>query len=134
MFSEFVQATTALKAATEIAKGVTGARDKMKDATVKLQMVELMECLADARSGIVEMRNMVLDRDERIAELEAAMRFRTEAEWDGAVYWRKLNDRAVAFCPQCADSDSRQVRLRDDGPSFQCPTCKNYFRRTRAPF
>src|SRR5262245_12510651 len=60
-----------IKHATDIAKVVKDADYSLENAETKLKMAELIGSLADVKMQAAEIKELVLEKDKRIAELES---------------------------------------------------------------
>ena len=86
---------------------------------------------------ILELENEVLDlsrekrrSEERVEELERALRFNKELVFRGGFYW--LEGDGVPFCPACWDAKRLAIRIKrlpfpDRGHRCECPSCKTLF-------
>lgn len=121
-----------LKAATDIAKFVRESSVSFERAELKLKLAELIEALANAKIEAADIQQAILDRDQKIKELEAAIALQAELRWEQPCYFRKNEQGAEdPYCQNCYDSTGKLSRLHADGSGFfQCRVCKQSFKTT----
>ena len=124
-----------IKTATDIAKLIKESDVSIEKAETKLKLAELISSLADAKLEAADVQLGILERDERIRELEAAAKVRANLRWEEPCYWLP-NAAGVEepYCQHCQDSSSKLIRLLGDGDGqYQCRVCNNaYLTRDRA--
>lgn len=123
-----------LRTATEIATFIRTSDLSIEKAETKLKLAELVSSLADAKLNAAEVQQALLERDDRIRELEAQAAIRANLKWREPCYWLP-NEEGVEepFCQQCYDSDKKLARLHSDNAGmFTCRVCdQHYFTRER---
>lgn len=121
-----------LKTASELVKGIKATKDLMDNAEVSIKVIELMEALVDAREGLVEAKNQMVDKDKLIMELQAKLNTKDSIVYEEPFYWKNLSngERDGAFCQKCYDGEGKLVRLipqaRTNG-SHHCKVCKSSY-------
>lgn len=118
---------TSLKAATDIAKAIKDADFSLERAETKLKMAELIEALADAKMHAAEIRDVIHERDERIAELERTLNVKGKMIHKSPFFYMEGDE--IPFCPKCWEANARAIHLvlSDDGLGT-CPNCDWYGR------
>ena len=130
---------TTLKTATDIAKYLKDSGLSLEQAEEKLKLADLINALADARVQISEVKDLALEKERRIRELEDEKTLKNKMEYENPYYW-KLEEgvKDGPFCQHCFDESSKLIRLQGNGEGYwECKVCKNDFRdstyRTNAP-
>ncbi len=109
-------------------KGLKDLDHALDKAELKSAMVDLHSNLADVKIALSDAQSELHQRDERIAELEAALENKaTLKEVDGFMY--AVDDqgtpKGLPFCPACLANGGKQVHPADiQRGTFLCPSCK----------
>jgi len=122
-------ALTSIKTAADIARLIKDSGSSLERAESKLKLAELMSALADAKLEVVEIQQLVSDKDSRIRSLEEELAVKEKLEWDAPYYWL-VNDSAKdgPFCQLCFDTDRKLVRLQIHGVGlWRCGGCKGAY-------
>lgn len=114
-----------LKTATEIAKLIRESDSTLEKAESKLKLAELVSALADAKIEAAEVQQIILDRDEKIRQLTAEAKLKTELKWMQPCYYLPNSEgQEEPYCQNCYDSTKRLSRLHTDGQGyFKCRVC-----------
>jgi len=77
--------------------------------------LELHEELLKMREEALALQEENLSLKQRISEFECQNSLKEHLEFDGALYWRTLDDgdSEGPFCQRCYDTDQKLVRLQD---------------------
>lgn len=129
---EILAGIAAAKQALDIARAMRGLEQSYDQATVKAQLVDLIDSLSDAKLALTEAREVLNDRDKEIALLKANFELSgalVKAEGDYR-YFTGENGKPLGFpvCPSC-EIDGSIIQMKQDGASFdaRCPKCKTKF-------
>jgi hypothetical protein len=122
---------TSIKTATELAQLIRGAGLSLKEATHKMELADLIAALAEAKIKAAEIQELILERDQRIRELQQATDINSRLKYQAPFYWLLPleGDQADGpFCQQCRDKDGKLIRLQAAGDGvWECKTCQNVF-------
>jgi len=102
------------------------------DLAMKGATLELQEELLKMREEALALQEENLRLKQQVGELEAKKNLKENLEFDGALYWKLLDEdqKEGPFCQHCYDTDQKLVRLQDvshkdmDGAHVQVWTCK----------
>jgi len=92
----------------------------------------MLNALADAKIELANLRGELQEKDDRIAELEEAFRFKEQLVLEGDAYYLKGGDRLTdgPFCVKCWEDDHDARRLvRAIGTKLVCQTCNSIYDR-----
>lgn len=118
--NQIISGVAALKHSLDITKFIFDSSGTLDKAILRSKLAELMDALSSVR---VE---MVL-KDEKIAELTAQMKVKTELLYIKPFYYSG-EDRHNPFCAQCKDKNSTAVRLYEYNPGYwECKTCASKY-------
>jgi hypothetical protein len=123
-----------LKTATEIAKFIKDSDLTIEKAENKLRIAELISALADVKLEAAEVQQALLERDERIRELEREAQVVAAVKWIEPCYWIQSSDEvSEPYCQHCYDNSKKLARLHSDTKGlYQCRVCdKNFITRER---
>ena len=97
---------------------------------MKLKIADLTTALSDAKLGLVDVAQLLKDKDVEIADLKKAVKYRAEnlIDQDGFRYLMKDGKASgLPFCPAC-EAKGLFLRLAQDrntpGHPYKCPSCK----------
>lgn len=130
---EITAAVAAASQAITIARAIRDAEKAYDRATLRNQMAEMADKLADLRDALREAHNEVRGRDEEIDRLKAAFTERAElVVGEGDYKFRadaQGNPSGYPMCPACEVRDGRMVQLKRHGLFHQtkCPACEGEF-------
>jgi hypothetical protein len=119
-----------VKTATEIAKFIKESDLSIEKAETKLKLAELISALADVKLEAAEIQQSLVERDDRIRELEKAAKVDAALVWREPCYWLTSADGIdEPFCQHCYDKESKLARLHTDGQGmYSCRVCEKKFR------
>jgi len=122
-------ALTGIKAATDISKAIMTAGASLEKAELKLRIADLVDSLTDARAKILDIRELLDQKDQEIERLKK----REGLKFDGDVYWLENEDKSEdgPFCPNCFDDKGKCVHIHEDGPGWFCYVCKRHWGKPR---
>jgi len=138
-------ALSSIKSALEIVKAIREAGETFQAAEWKLKLADLMETLADARIEVVNVQDVVLDREKRIKELEDALAKTGELVRHLDAYYIQSDEGKPTGHPKCLrcwDVDHRLINLYRSGTAAtssgasnaknQCPSCNTAYTVARS--
>lgn len=124
-------ALSGIKSATDIAKFLSGANTSLDKAETKLKIAELISALADAKIAIADINEIILEKDQKIGELEKALALKINIKYVAPYYWLGEDEKKEGpFCQHCYDKDLKLVRLiekKTTGGSFHCKICSSWY-------
>jgi len=121
---------SSIKVATDIAKGIREGKISLEQAEYKYKLAELIEALADAKLQIASIQDFLLEKDNRIRDLEEDAEIRAKLDYEEPFYWiNKESGRDGPYCQQCYDSGKKLIRLQPytDRKHWHCMTCKGTY-------
>lgn len=121
---------SSLKTATEIARFIRESDTSLERAETKLKLAELVSALADAKLQAAEVQQIILERDENIRELKAAVQLKAELKWRQPCYYvSNAEGTDEPYCQNCYDSEKKLARLHTDGKGyFVCRVCRQTYK------
>ena len=128
---------SSIKNATDIARVIKDAGVSLEKAEVKFKVAELIESLAEAKIQASEVKELLQEKDQKIAELEKAFSLKSKLFRDGDAYYETIEDgRPVGapYCSYCWEANHRAIHLTQIMGSlgdWYCPACKNTYNRKR---
>jgi hypothetical protein len=122
---------SSIKAATDIAKAIRESSISLEQAEYKLQLADLIDKLVDAKIQIAYIQEIILEKDDRIRELEKQAEIRGQLIYEAPFYWLDNGSRKDGpYCQQCYDSQKKLIRLQGYDPGhWRCMTCDNSYHR-----
>lgn len=122
-------ALTSLKTATDIGKIIQNSIRAYNEAELRMQFLELMTALTDARTELARVSEVLITKDEEIRDLAEKLKLKGEVYPDQGVYFRRLDDGSSdgPFCTRCWDVNRKLVRLRAGYQGCMCTECKVSF-------
>lgn len=126
-------AISAVKAATDIAKVLRDLNATVQSADLKLKIAELTDALANAKLALIEVHEVVLEKDAEINRLSAALKVRGEVVRHGDSYFLVNQSGAPTgdpYCSHCFEVKHSLVHINQNPKSrveSVCPNCKNVF-------
>ncbi len=118
-----------VKTASEIAKYIKDSGLSLEKAEAKMKLADLISSLADVKLEAAEIQQSILEKDERIRQLESEAKVRNEVEWREPCYFL-TNAEGVdePFCQYCYDSSKNLSRLHSDNRGkYFCRVCDKNF-------
>jgi len=97
--------------------------------------IEAREKVMELRLAALALQEENLQQRQQIADLQHKLELRA-LTFDGRVYWAPSQDPNTQpdgpFCPHCADTTYKRVRLQDwrkgyAAPGWYCTACKELF-------
>jgi hypothetical protein len=133
MIPEISAALSALKAATDIAKGINTFKVGLE---VKTKVTELLSATIDLQHSMLELQSKFGDLQTendrlkaQILQMETSATERLALKFGNKVYWKK--DDSTPFCPTCWEKDGKLIHLTGPheeagrGMSYYCTVCRN---------
>lgn len=122
---------TSVKTAIDIAKLIKESGTSLEKAEVKLQIAELIGALADVKIELVEVQEIITEREARIAELEESLETKAKIEKHHDAYYR-LNEQGQPegdpCCLHCWESKGKLRSLSHiTKQNTSCPECKTTY-------
>jgi hypothetical protein len=124
---------SSITAAIGLAKELVDVDKAIDRAQWKLKLADLTSALADAKVGVVELKDEIEVRDKEIARLKKSFEFQgSTIKKHDMVYEAQGSGEPVGmpFCPRCLNVDGRHIKLtalQKPGRPTQCPECKSDF-------
>jgi|SRR5687767_13104083 len=121
---------TSLKTAWDITKQLRALDDSLKVADMKAQLVTLLGSLTDARETLLEFREEMISKDNRIRELEEALELKKKLVRFGDAVYEVGEDgkpHGQSFCLKCWSDDHKQRPLLVSPNNYRqrfCPVCQ----------
>lgn len=118
-------AFSSIKAATDIAKAIREGAIALEKAEDKLKLAELIDKLVDAKLQIASIQESIMEKEERIRELEKQAEIRGKIIYEAPYYWLDNGSRKDGpYCQQCYDSEKKLIRLQSySGGHWRCMAC-----------
>jgi hypothetical protein len=112
-----------------------GILDEMKevaDLVKKIGDIDLYRKIVKLEGEVIDLTRSNRSLEERVGELQRAMKFAGELTFKGSFYWQK--DDPNPYCAGCWDQKRlavhlTRVRLPQMGDQMQCPVCKSNYGR-----
>jgi hypothetical protein len=115
-----------IKTATEIVKFLRESDQSIEKAELKLKLAELLSSLADAKVELIEVQELLAEKDRKIAELIVAFETKDELVQHYDAYYNKgKNGEAIGkpYCLRCWESDRKQRQLVCSSKDFRTMVC-----------
>ncbi len=135
MIAEISTALTALKTATDIAKGINSLNSEVE---IKSKTSEFLNVILDLQNAMLALQSTVADlQSENTSlknEIDELRRNATESgslKFEDKVYWKEED--GTPFCPTCWENNKKLIHLDGDGIPFEgvvtwyCSICKYDF-------
>ena len=125
----FSAALSSVQTAREIAKLLKESDLSLEKAEQKSRLADLIYALADLKSELAEIQQQVIDRDEKIKQLEETLQTKRDLEWERPYYWlQKEGNKEGPFCQCCYDQEKKLIRLQGhQGGHWMCKVCNNSY-------
>ena len=127
---------TQTKTAIDIAKFIKNGQDTLNKSEQKLKLAELIESLADIKMETAEIKSIIIEKDEKIYELEKVLSIKENLTYEAPYYWLNNDDdiKEGPYCQKCYDTDKKLIRLQALGTGeWTCNTCEKYVRDKNYP-
>lgn len=111
--------------------GVVENLKDLADLVKKAGQIELYKQISAAEDEVREIAREKRRLEDRLEELERALRFKEATIFKAPFYYLKQGDQ-TPFCPRCWEKDRHAVHVvlswEEDGiAQWHCPDCKNTF-------
>ncbi len=132
-FAAIAAGLTAIDGATKTVKLVMGAEKAFSQAELKLELVEVMSALADAKEQVLDARSALQEKDIEITELRKALERKADLIHVRDVYYEKDadgNPTGSPHCSRCFEVDGLAIHIVSvpgKGNSMACPKCKHVY-------
>lgn len=125
----FSAALNSVKTAREIAKLLKESDVSLEKAEHKSHLADLIYALADLKSELAEIQYQVIERDEKIKQLEETLQTKKYLEWERPYYWlQKDGNKEGPFCQCCYDREQKLIRLQAHQQGrWECRACNNLY-------
>lgn len=117
-----------------IAKALRDVERSWDTVTYKQQIIDLVDALADAKSALIDAKEVISERDTEITRLKKhQISSSTLMDGDGG-YQYQTNEAGerVGYpcCPSCLETEARVVNLKQDQVliAAKCPICDRSYR------
>lgn len=128
MLEQIGALVTSLNTIREFANIIKAAKSAMADAEIQMQLADLMNALSEAKLKVSDINDVLALKDERIRELEAALKTKESLFYDGSVYWiGPEEERDGPYCPICWDDDRKLIHLSETDWNWYCELHKETF-------
>jgi hypothetical protein len=119
-----------VKTATDIAKFLKESDTSLEKAEMKLRLADLIGALADAKLQIVEVKELLSEKDQEINRLIESQKIKDSIQYEAPYYWLMKNDKKEGpFCQNCYDNDQKLIRLQGYNNGYwDCKTCKSGYK------
>jgi hypothetical protein len=124
---------SSLKTATDLAKVIKDSGLSLEQAEVKFQMAELISALADAKIELVDIQDVLREKDSKIKELENSFHLKSEVKRvNDAYYHLDENGKGVGNpnCLNCWETKQRLYPLHYEAGNRHakaCTACKTKY-------
>ncbi|MGR5437861.1 hypothetical protein [Vibrio owensii] len=132
-------ALASIKTAIDLAKVVKDSDLTLEKAETKLRLADLLSSLADAKMEMVEVQELVGEKDKRIKELESSLLLKSELVRFGDAMYKKGNSgeaKGVPYCLNCWTQKHQIFPLYQSTSNVRflaCGSCKSHFDKRRTP-
>jgi hypothetical protein len=104
----------------------------LADQAKSTGQIELYKQLSEAEDAVREIARDKLRLQDRVEELERALRFKEEVVFKRPFYYLKQGDQ-TPYCPRCWEKDKQAVHVvviwSEQGETrFDCPDCKSAYK------
>lgn len=119
-----------IKTAYELSKIIRDSSSSLEEAETKLKLSKLISVIVDTQSQISDIKIELIDKNERIQELENILKIQNELEFEQPYYWKISGDKKDGpYCQKCYDENKKLIRLQDEtNGSWRCLVCNSFFR------
>lgn len=136
-------AISTLKTGYEIKKLAGNLDSEVQQSDLRVEIRKLQESLIDvqdvllnAKSEILQNREIIQEKNKRIAELEDLAKFQRTLVFKDSMYFESdENGNPVnnPYCSNCWESEKKAIHLNNRKDFFECPCCKNRFINPNRP-
>ena len=126
-------AFTGIKTAIDIAKALRNSEVSLEKAELKLQLADLMSALADAKMSVIEVEDLIREKDLEIDKLNEALKIKKKLVRNGEAYYETDEDGKLVgdpYCSYCFEIKHVAVHLKKIlrlNVRSECPACKNEY-------
>lgn len=126
-------ALSSIKTATDIVKYLRESGTSLEQAEMRLKLADAVVALADAKMEIVDIQELLLQRDQRIAELEEAFQTKDSLVRRYDAYYicdAEGNPTGSPYCFRCWEVDHKKrqlVRLATNRHIRVCTDCGHQY-------
>lgn len=130
---DLISGIGAAKHALDIAKALKNVEKNYDDATFKIQIIDLISALTDARLALAEAKEEMAARDHEIERLKNAFAVKGElVKGDGDYRYFVSGDglpSGYPICPSCDQVEGRIIQLKQKVHYYigSCPSCDKEF-------
>lgn len=121
----------AIKAAIDLSNSIKDADSEYEIAQVKLRFAEIVDRLLETQSTLVEVKDLIREKDKKISELEEALTNRATLVWIEGSYYELSEDGVPGdepYCSHCWETAGKTFHLSRRGPwGRTCTVCGNIF-------
>ncbi|SME96610.1 hypothetical protein [Desulfovibrio gilichinskyi] len=123
-------AQAGIKTAIDITKKISEVSDAIKQADLKLQLANLIEALADAKIQFADVKDVLLEKDNKIKELEDRLKRDSELTFNEnyGVYETEIEGKFVRYCLKC-HTEGKYIPLQVEDRRFTCNNCNQQYQR-----
>lgn len=130
---EFTTGISSIQTAINLAKEIKTSESLNNDVEVKMQIVELMDALLNAKDENLNYKNIVIELENKVKELEEKLNLKSNIIFEEPFYWKNLGagNKEGPFCQKCYDHDGKLSRLiksssKEKG-THHCSVCNSWF-------
>lgn len=130
---DILSGITAASHGLSIAKALRGIGKDYDAATYKVQIVDLIDALTDAKMALTDAREELENRQREVERLKNSFAEREDlVKADGDYkYYVGMGGRPIGYpiCPKC-EVDGKIIQIKEDQFFIQgrCPVCANVYR------
>ena len=129
--SSIIATIAAIKHSIDVVKAVKDADYDLDKSILKEKIAVLVDSLLEAKIQANETLDLVHERDEKIAELEDLLTFKSKLVRQNGIYYEiDENENVLSdpYCPQCWEVTNVAVHLKNTKEQyFHCTNCKNNY-------
>lgn len=110
---------------------------KLNEAENQNKIADLYNALSDLKINFADIKQELLNKAERIKELEEAQRIKDDLAWEDPFYYlTKSNKKDGPYCQTCYDTKKLLVRIprNDQDTHLKCNSCNKFYDKTNGNF
>lgn len=126
--SDIQTGITLLTGAITIAKGLLNTKKQMDDPTYKLQIIDLVDKVLDAKTGMSEQNDLIREKNDEIRTLKEKLKVKAKMVYNDPYYQMENNKAKLEgqYCKVCYDGEGLLMRLESlSSNSWKCGKCNN---------
>src|SRR5208283_3210902 len=102
---------------------------KFDEKAYKSALGELLDKILDAKSNIMDLQELVYEKEREIKGLKDTLKIASEMTWADPYFWQWKDEKWEGpFCATCWQDKYKPVRLiKKDTWTCQCPVCTRAF-------